>query len=333
MSRLVRCNRCGAEGDVTLKPSGVAVVDAMAAFAGMSKFTKWTSMVLSPLAGMVKVKTVAADLCEDCTEILVEQFLTGAAIAPITQPLTQVVLPHDPMTDCQLVWAPGKGRFLCYHEDPELYHALIIDNAQNVAEGVPEQPVRKICSRCLCVSHKGKPCSSTGCECVDKTGWVTCTHGEPCGCTSAQGMTNDEARCTCPCHLRYKVDQIAEDMITAGVAHAVPQRYSPADVPGQIMPPTCGAECQPELGNHTNVLGACLNNPSTGAAVLVVCPVCKEEGSLGRLVQHMETQHDLQPDYKNAQWVDPQGYNLEGRLISQQGEDLTEAYSPQEPAE
>src|SRR3546814_12322396 len=102
----------------------------MAAFSGMSKFGKWTSLALSPLAGMVKVRSVTADLCEDCTEILTEQFLTGAAIAPITQPLAQVILPHEPMTDCQLVWNPGKGGFLCYHEDPELYPALILDNPQ-----------------------------------------------------------------------------------------------------------------------------------------------------------------------------------------------------------
>jgi hypothetical protein len=151
--------------------------------------------------------------------------------------------------------------------------------------------------------------------------------------------------------LQAQIGQLAEDVATAGVAHAAPQRCSPAcsemhtyvagcllakvvtDVPGQIMPPTCGADCAPDLGSHTNVLGTCLNNPDTGRAIAVVCPVCKEEGSLGRLVQHMAEQHDLQPDYKNAQWVDPQGYNLEGRLISQQGEDLTEAYSPQEPAE
>lgn len=353
MSRLVRCNRCGTEGDVTLKPSGVAVVDAMAAFSGMSKFGKWSSLVLSPLAGMVKTRTLQADLCEDCTEILVEQFLVGGAVAPITQPLTQVVLPHEPMTDCQLVWNPGKGRFLCYHEDPELYHALILDNAQNVAEGVPE---RKICSVCLCVTHKGKPCSSTGCECVDKTGWVSCTHGIPCGCTSATGMNNNAAKCSCPCHLAFghladTVKQLADDVrgarkMLAGVAQRCSVACSEAhtyregcllsnlakDVPGQIMPPTCGAECDPVAGNHTNQLGTCLNNPDTSRAIAVVCPVCKSEGSLAGIIAHM-AEHGYQPDYTNAQWVDQRGYNLDGRLISQQGEDLTEAYSEQEPAD
>ena len=305
---------------MTLKPSGVAVVDAMAAFSGMSKFGKWTSLALSPLAGMVKVRSVTADLCEDCTEILTEQFLTGAAIAPITQPLAQVILPHEPMTDCQLVWNPGKGRFLCYHEDPELYHALILDNAQNVAEGVPEQPIRKICSECGCVAHRQfGPCSSTG-----------------CGCTV--GLTE-------------KIVQVADDVAMAGYAHAFPQRCSAAcseahtyregcllanvvsDVPGQISPPACGSECEAAMGNHTNVLGKCLNNPDTLRAVMVVCPVCKEEGSGSGIVRHMDEAHQMVPDYANAQWVGRDGRNLEGRLLSQHGEDLTEAYSPQEPAE
>lgn len=302
MSRLVRCNRCGTEGDVTLKPSGVAVVDAMAAFAGVSKFTKWTSMVLSPLAGMVKLKSVTADLCEDCTEVLVEQFLVGGAVAPITQPLTQVVLPHEPMTDCQLVWNPGKGRFLCYHEDPELYHALILDNAQNVAEGVPEKPVTE---------------------------------------TS----------------LMERARQLSDDVAMAGYAHATPQRCSAAcseahtyregcllanvvsDVPGQISPPACGEECgktNPDGSmtdpHHTYNLGTCLMNRDTAHAVLVVCPVCKEEGSMSSLVSHMAKWHQFYPDYANHQWVDKNGYDLDGRLISQQGEDLTDAYSPQEPA-
>lgn len=295
MSRLVRCNRCGTEGDVTLKPSGVAVVDAMAAFSGMSKFGKWSSLVLSPLAGMVKTRTLQADLCEDCTGVLVEQFLVGGAVAPITQPLTQVVLPHEPMTDCQLVWNPGKGRFLCYHEDPELYHALILDNAQNVAEGVPEKPVAEI-------------------------------------------------------PLMERARQLSDDVAMAGYAHAVPQRCSVAcseahtyregcllaniaqGVPGQISPPACGSECDPAAGNHTNQLGTCLNNPDTSRAIAVVCPVCKSEGSLAGIIAHM-AEHGYQPDYPNAQWVDQRGYNLDGRLISQQGEDLTEAYSEQEPAD
>lgn len=324
MSRLVRCNRCGTEGDVTLKPSGVAVVDAMAAFAGVSKFNKWTSMVLSPLAGMVKTRTLQADLCEDCTEVLVEQFLVGGAVAPITQPLTQVVLPHEPMTDCQLVWNPGKGRFLCYHEDPELYHALILDNAQNVAEGVPEKPVR-ICSDCGCTAHRTfGACSSTGCECP--------------------------AQPVAEIPLMERARQLSDDVAMAGYAHAVPQRCSVAcseahtyregclltniaqGVPGQISPPACGSECDPAAGNHTNQLGTCLNNPDTSRAIAVVCPVCKSEGSLAGIIAHM-AEHGYQPDYPNAQWIDQRGYNLDGRLISQQGEDLTEAYSEQEPAD
>src|SRR3546814_19571018 len=85
------------------------------------------------------------------------------------------------------------------------------------------------------------------------------------------------------------------------------------------------------MGNHTNVLGKCLNNPDTLRAVLVVCPVCKTEGSGSGIVRHMDEAHQMVPDYANAQWVGRDGRNLEGRLLSQPGEDLTEAYSYQPP--
>lgn len=376
MSRLLRCNRCGQEHETPMP------VPNILGFTTPVKAENWAVMTLGP--GPLPARY---DLCEDCAEVLVEQFMVGAAVAPITQPMAQVVLPHDPMTDCQLVWNPGKGGFLCYHDDPELYQALIIDNAQNVAEGVPE---RKICSVCFCISHKGKPCSSTGCECrVDEKGQkvVPCGHtmaGTPCDwdkcrwvkckdcdCTAAQPMT-----CQCSCHpvktvqewglekarkVQARITQLGEDMHTAGWAHSIQQTCSAAcseqhtygehcilegvvqvkkDVPGQIMPPACGAECGETAPDgsmpnphHTYNLGTCLMNKDTARAVLVVCPVCKEDGSMSGLVKHMADQHQMSPDYANCQWVDARGYNLDGRLISQQGEDLTEAYSEQEAAE
>lgn len=325
MSKLLRCNRCGQEQELReIAKEDNSLVRMSQAITGVGELRGWTQVKLTQFGFPLKPPTIGFDLCEDCREIFAEQFMVGAAVAPITQPLAQVALPHQPMTDCQLVWNPGKGGFLCYHDDPELYHALIIDNAQNVAEGVPEKPVR-ICSECGCVAHrKFGPCSSTGCE---------CTAG-----------------------LREKIEQVAEDVITAGAVHAVPQRCSPAcseqhtyragcllenivsDVPGQITPPACGPECgeiNPDGSmtnpHHTYKLGTCLLNKDTIHAVAVVCPVCKEEGSLAGITMHM-AEHGYQPDYVNHQWVDMRGYNLEGRLISQQGEDLTEAYSEQEPA-
>ena len=323
-------------------------------FTAPVKAEGWAVMTLGP--GPLPARY---DLCEDCAEVLVEQFMVGAAVAPITQPAAQVVLPHDPMTDCQLVWNPGKGGFLCYHDDPELYHALIIDNAQNVAEGVPEQ--------------KTVPCGHTmaGTPCDwDKCRWVRC---KDCDCTSAESVA-----CQCSCHpvktiqdwadkkrrdmdsqLMTRIGQLASDVETAGVAHAAPVRCSRhcseqhtylegcildgvvrkdmANVPGQIMPPACGPECGETAPDgsmpnphHTYNLGTCLMNRDTAQAVLVVCPVCKDEGSMSGIVTHM-AEHGYVPDYANHQWVDARGYNLDGRLISQQGEDLTEAYSEQEP--
>ena len=200
------------------------------------------------------------DLCEDCTEVLVEQFLKGASVAPITKPASQTLFPHDPMTDCQLVWNPGKGAFLCYHDDPELYHALILDNAQNVAEGVPERPV------------------------IDKTNWVRC---KDCDCTSAESVA-----CQCECHpLVKRIEKLADDMHTAGWAHSIAQ--------------TCGQECSEQ---HTYGDG------------------CILEGVVRAPEKNLPCNH-MYPGT-------PCDWNrcaTPGRLISQNGEDLTEAYSPQEP--
>lgn len=308
-------------------------------FTAPVKAEGWAVMTLGP--GPLPSRY---DLCEDCAEVLVEQFMVGANVHAITQPPGMNILPHDnvPYQDCLLAFDPELGGFVCEHDDPERFRKLCTDRAQNVAEGVPE---RKICSNCGCVSHKEfGPCSSTGCECtVDDTGKKVPTLQD----------WADKKRGDLDRQLMTRIGQLAGDMHTAGWAHSIVQRCGDAcseqhthtsgclldgvvqvkkDVPGQIMPPACGAECDPKMGNHTNVLGTCMNNPSTGQAVLVVCPVCKEEGSLGGIIAHM-VEHGYQPDYANAQWVDGRGYNLDGRLISQQGEDLTEAYSEQEAAE
>jgi hypothetical protein len=240
--------------------------------------------------------------------------MVGAEIAAITQPAGKHVMPHDDtlFQDCLLAFDPEQGRLICEHDDPERFLWLQRNRIQNVAEGVPEQKVDTLPPGDYLVSAEDMKRMDTG--------------------------------------LQDRIGQLAEDVITAGVAHAVPQRCSPAcsemhtyregcilanvakDVPGQIMPPTCGKECAPELGQHTNTVGTCLNNPVTGQAIEVVCPVCKKPGSLGRLVAHMAEAHEMEPDYPNAQWVSSKdGKNLDGRLISQQGEDLTEAYSQQDP--
>lgn len=147
MSSWLRCNRCGEEVDVsavTGDSSGNPFERVNSALANAKVLKAWTKIVLARMAGAYpagKPSSMSLDLCEDCRGVFLEQFMKGASVAPITQPLSQVVLPHQPMTDCQLVWNPANGRFLCYHEDPELYHSLILDNAQNAAEGVPEKPV------------------------------------------------------------------------------------------------------------------------------------------------------------------------------------------------
>lgn len=149
MSRLARCNRCGAEQEIlTPEKNENAAANLVAAINNMRG---WKALKVVGW-GLMKV-TQTYDLCDDCHEILVEQFFKGAAIAPITQPLVQTILPHQPMTDCQLIWHPGKGRFLCYHEDAELYHALVRDQAQNVAEGVPPQDVQQAVGQMVSDMH------------------------------------------------------------------------------------------------------------------------------------------------------------------------------------
>lgn len=136
--RLIRCNRCGLE-DETETP----MPNPLFGFTVGKRVPNWTLLTVENDKG----STDRLDLCEDCKEVLLLQFMAGAGVAPITQPEATAKFPHQPMTDCQLVWNPGKGGFLCYHDDPELYRALIIDNAQNVAEGVPPEKVDDVLQR------------------------------------------------------------------------------------------------------------------------------------------------------------------------------------------
>lgn len=140
MSRLARCNRCGAEQEVLSVEKGESTAANLVA--AMNNMRGWKALKVVGW-GLMKA-TQTYDLCQDCHEILVEQFLKGASVAPITQPLVQTILPHQPMTDCMLVWDPERGGFLCEHDDSERYHKLCRDQAQNAAEGVPPQDVQDV---------------------------------------------------------------------------------------------------------------------------------------------------------------------------------------------
>ncbi|QEQ93622.1 hypothetical protein SEA_ZUKO_44 [Streptomyces phage Zuko] len=320
MSKLLRCNRCGQEQEIREVVQEDNPLTRMAtAMSAVSELKSWTFLRLTTMGFPLKPPVKSFDLCEDCREVFTEQFMVGAEVAAITQPPGQHKMPHDDILyqDCLLAFDPERGGLICEHDDPERFLWLQRNRAQNVAEGVPEQ------------------------EAVPTIGdWANAIRDPE----HPLRPTLEENRQK----LQSRVEQMVEDVATAGVAHAVPQRCSPAcaemhtyvegcllqavvtNVPGQIMPPACGTECDPGAGRHTNKLGTCLNNPDTARAIVVVCPVCKVEGSLAGIVQHM-AEHGYQPDYPNAQWVDERGYNLDGRLISQQGEDLTEAYSEQDP--
>jgi len=200
--RLIRCNRCGTEAETPM-PKQNLLFGLMAP----AKIPSWSRVRVeeTPAEEGVMGRGETADLCEDCREVFVEQFMKGAAIAAITQPLAQTTFPHQPMTDCQLVWNPGKGGFLCYHDDPELYHALILDNAQNVAEGVPEK-------RVIPCGHM-EP--GTSCD------WNVCNQPEPVKIAQEQIRAMDAG-------LQAKIGQLADDVITAGVAHSFVQRCTEA---------------------------------------------------------------------------------------------------------
>lgn len=139
MSRLIRCNRCGLEDEIVQEPPSI-----LGLMKAIRVLPRWSRIIATKVATVTGTEgeTEIFDLCEDCREILVEQFLKGAPVAPITQPLVQTILPHQPMTDCMLVWDPEGGAFMCEHDDSERYHKLCRDQAQNVAEGVPPQDVQ-----------------------------------------------------------------------------------------------------------------------------------------------------------------------------------------------
>lgn len=314
--KLLRCNRCGQEQEIQQVAAEDSPLSKMAStMNGMAAMKGWTQVKLVKFGFPLQPPVTSVDLCEDCREVFSEQFMKGASVHAITMPPGQNVLPHDnvPFQDCLLAFDPEKGGFICEHDDPERFLKLQADRAQNVAEGVPEQA-------------------------VDKTGWVTCNHGIQCGCTSAEGMDNNGARCTCPCHLRFsktktlqergleqkapsigdwadairdpdhplrptldenrrKIAGMADDMKTAGYAHSIPQRCA-------------GDACSEQ---HTYTEGCLL-------AGVVRAP---SENPAPNPCGHM---------YPGT----PCDWNhcaTPGRLISQQGEDLTEAYSEQEAAE
>lgn len=144
MSRLARCNRCGAEHEI-MAPEKSQKNAAANLVATLNKMDGWKALTVTGW-GLFKTSQTY-DLCVDCVEIFVEQFLKGASVAPITQPLVQTILPHQPMTDCMLVWDPERGGFLCEHDDSERYHKLCRDQAQNAAEGVPPQDIQDAVDR------------------------------------------------------------------------------------------------------------------------------------------------------------------------------------------
>lgn len=197
MSKLLRCNRCGQDQElreVIGEDNGlVKMTSAMGAAADLKG---WAQIKVAAFGFPLKPPVKSFDLCPDCREVFLLQFMEAAEVAAITQPPGQNVLPHDnvPFQDCLLAFDPEKGGFICEHDDPERFLWLQRNRAQNVAEGVPE---RKICSECGCVAHREfGPCSSTGCQCM-------------------VGLTE-------------KIDQVVADVKTAGYAHSVVQRCSEA---------------------------------------------------------------------------------------------------------
>jgi len=170
--KLLRCNRCKAEVDLPEMAKGDApLTQTMRAMAGWSKMKGWAHLKVERLGSLIKPPTQMMDLCEDCLEVLLEQFLVGAPVAPITTPQEQTALPHQPMLDCQLVWNPGKGQLLCRHDDPELFDALVVD-AGAMAD-------------------------------------------------SSEGVTCDQVH-----EIQQAVQQMKDDVDTAGLAHSIPRRCS-----------------------------------------------------------------------------------------------------------
>ena len=97
--------------------------------ASLNKGPKWSKLqvVHSSVADSLAGEPDGFDLCEDCREVFLLQFMTGARIEAITKPAEQTHLPHAPMNDCMLVWNPHTAGFVCNHEDPILYQELVKD--------------------------------------------------------------------------------------------------------------------------------------------------------------------------------------------------------------
>jgi len=128
MSKIHRCNRCAAEVTLPdLKSGNNSGSQVLSVLGTVSALKGWAEIQLVRRGALFQPATKVLDLCGDCVEILLEQFMVGAAVAPITTPLERTVLPHPPMLDCQLIWNPGKGRLLCRHDDPELFDSLVVD--------------------------------------------------------------------------------------------------------------------------------------------------------------------------------------------------------------
>lgn len=155
----------------------VRMANALQNMGNTMKGWRFVSVASLPQAENTQGISERFDLCEDCVEVLLRQFMVGAEIAAITQPPGRNPLPHDDILyqDCLLAFDPERGGLICEHDDPARFQKLCVDRAQNVAEGVPElrtgvaENVRGRCVYCGCTPHLGLRCSSTGCECLVST--------------------------------------------------------------------------------------------------------------------------------------------------------------------
>lgn len=308
-------------------------------FTAPVKAEGWAVMTLGP--GPLPARY---DLCEDCAEVLVEQFMVGANVHAITQPPGMNILPHDnvPYQDCLLAFDPEAGGFVCEHDDPERFRKLCTDRAQNVAEGVPEKPVR-ICSECGCTAHRQfGPCSSTGCEC-------TLTNTAPDGKTytkpAADQPLDPEALYYCPgdCGGRIPGKGIVDHMYKA---HQMAPSKKP-DKAGQWVKfktvQEWGDEKAQQVQARIGQLAGDMHTAGWAHSIQQTCSAaCSEQHTYG---EHCILEGVVQAPASELPAPNPCGHMYPGtpcdwnhcatpgRLISQQGEDLTEAYSEQEPAE
>ncbi len=246
--RLIRCNRCGVEAETPMPERNV-----LFGLVAPAKIPAWSRVIVeeTPAKENVMGRHVKADMCEDCREVFVEQFMKGAKVEAITQTVGQNPFPHDDILyqDCLLAFDPERGRLICEHDDPARFHKLCRDRAQNVAEGVPEQKVETLPPGDYLVSAEDMQRMDTG--------------------------------------LLAKIGQLASDMQTAGYAHSVPQR--------------CSEACSEQ---HTYERPCLMAHP-----VRKACPHCQ-------CIEHL----GLRCSSTGCEC-----------LVSTDGENLTAAYSEQEP--